>query len=39
VLGQDDAGRWVLRPEAVEDDANAVDRLVRFALAGLSDAS
>lgn len=39
VLGQDDAGRWVLRPGAVEDGANAVDRLVRFALAGLADAS
>lgn len=37
VLGQDDAGRWVLRAGAVEDDANAADRLVRFALARLAD--
>ena len=38
VLGQDAAGRWLLRPEALEDDANAVDRLVRFALARLAQA-
>jgi hyaluronoglucosaminidase len=37
VLGQDEAGRWVLRPEAIDDDANAVDRLVRFALTRLAD--
>ena len=37
VLGQDEAGRWVLRPEALDDDANAVDRLVRLALARLAD--
>ncbi|MBL8775595.1 MAG: beta-N-acetylglucosaminidase domain-containing protein [Acidimicrobiales bacterium] len=38
VLGQDDAGRWVLRPEALDDDANAIDRLVRFALSRLAGA-
>lgn len=35
VLGQDDAGRWLLRPDAIEHDANAVDHLVRFALSRL----
>ena len=38
VLGQDDTGRWLLRPEALDDDANAVDRLVRFALSRLAEA-
>jgi hypothetical protein len=31
-MAQDDAGEWVLRPGAIQDDQNAVDALVREAL-------
>lgn len=32
VMAQDDAGEWVMRPGAVQDDQNAIDALVREAL-------
>jgi hypothetical protein len=35
VLGQADDGSWQVEPEAVEHDANAIDDLVRLALATL----
>lgn len=35
VIGQDDAGEWVIAGGALEEDANAVDHLVRAAFAAL----
>lgn len=35
MLGQADDGAWRLQPEAVQHDANAIDDLVRLALASL----
>jgi hyaluronoglucosaminidase len=37
VMAQDDAGEWVMRPEAIQDDQNAIDTLVRHALARYTD--
>jgi hypothetical protein len=39
VLGQDDAGRWVFHRNAVTEDANAIDELVRFTLDALAATS
>jgi hypothetical protein len=39
VLGQDDAGRWVFDRDAVTEDANAIDALVRFSLDALAAAT
>jgi hypothetical protein len=38
-MGQRGDGEWVWRPGALQADDNAVDRLVRFALACLDDAA
>ena len=35
LLGQADDGTWLVEPESVEDDANAIDALVRLALDAL----
>lgn len=38
VIAQDDAGDWAMHPEAVQDDQNAVDALVRHALGAFATA-
>ncbi|OWY62801.1 hypothetical protein B7486_56480 [cyanobacterium TDX16] len=39
VMAQDDAGEWIMRPGAIQDDQNATDQLVRTALARYAEAT